>query len=90
MKKNSKKATVIAPVVEKAPVVKEEDKGFLALHSIRKIALEHNVEQSLSELHMVRGIQLAEGNSPCFASKECENSECLWQKNCQKMLKTLR
>lgn len=32
----------------------------------------------------IHSIQSQEGNSPCYATKHCDNMNCLWFKDCQK------
>lgn len=32
----------------------------------------------------IHSIQSQEGNSPCYATRHCDNINCLWFKDCQK------
>ena len=58
----------------------------MKLDEIKEIAKQHKIKagkQKKSEL--VRAIQLAEGNIPCFDTgqvEECTQEACLWKSDC--------
>jgi len=58
----------------------------MKLEEIKEIAKQHDIKVSkLKKAELVRTIQLAEGNSPCFESdqaSECGQEECLWRVDC--------
>lgn len=44
-------------------------------------------KKDLKKVEMIRAIQIAEGNIPCFATNRvnvCGESNCLWLKDCLK------
>ncbi len=55
---------------------------------IRSIASERGISSGkLRKTELVRTIQTAECNEPCFATehvKECGQMECLWRTDCEK------
>jgi hypothetical protein len=54
------------------------------IQEIRQIAKSWGVDArgSRSKQDIIRDIQITEGYSPCFGTKEtCEN-DCLWKKDC--------
>ena len=56
----------------------------MKIQEIREIAKVWNVNTKIgrSKLDIIRNIQLSEGNTPCFRTKNtCEN-DCLWKKDC--------
>jgi len=83
MKTKSAKGSTIAYAM---PLEKAEPE-LLSIEHIRRIAGDFGIEQSLSELRMIRSIQMMEGNEPCFGSKECSATVCLWHGNCQRSFK---
>ena len=56
------------------------------LNEIKEIAKVHNIKTGKArKQELVRAIQLAEGNEPCFASgyaAQCGQENCLWRKDC--------
>jgi len=56
------------------------------LYEIKEIAKEHNIKPGKAKKsELVRSIQQAEGNKPCFASgtaAHCGQEGCLWRKDC--------
>lgn len=56
----------------------------MKIQEIRKIAKTWGVDAmaSRTKQDIIRDIQIAEGYSPCFRTKDtCEN-ECVWKKDC--------
>ncbi len=53
---------------------------------IKAIAKERGVKPgSMKKAELVRSIQQAEGNNPCFATQQaggCGQVECLWRDDC--------
>lgn len=50
---------------------------------IRKKARSLGVEQSGLKQDVIRRIQSAEGNQPCFGTRtECDQERCCWRKDC--------
>jgi hypothetical protein len=66
---------------------KTMDKGGIAImkiQEIREIAIAWGVDASIgrSRKDVIRDVQVKEGNSPCFKTKEtCEN-DCIWKADC--------
>ena len=59
----------------------------MKLNELRKIAAYWKVDAGTNrpKQDIIREIQVKEGNSPCFGTKEtCEN-ECLWKADCLKI-----
>jgi hypothetical protein len=58
----------------------------MKINEIKKIASQHNINPSKAKKSdLVRAIQEAEGNLPCFAtnmSAECGQDNCLWREDC--------
>ena len=59
----------------------------MKINEIKKIANRHNIDQGKSKKKsdLVRAIQEAEGNLPCFEnnkSAECGQDNCLWRADC--------
>lgn len=58
----------------------------MKMDEIKVIARQHQIKVGkATKSDLVRLIQLAEGNSPCFdsnSSKECGQNSCLWRKDC--------
>lgn len=56
------------------------------IDSIKEIAKKHNIKPGKAKKSdLVRMIQQAEGNSPCFDtgySGECGQVACLWREDC--------
>ncbi len=56
----------------------------MKIQEIRKIAKNWGIQAKVgrSKKDLIRDIQVMEGNSPCFHTKEtCEN-DCLWKDDC--------
>ncbi len=53
---------------------------------IKAIAKDRGVKPgSMKKAELVRAIQQAEGNNPCFATEQvesCGQPECLWREDC--------
>jgi len=57
----------------------------MKIQEVRAIASTWGVDARVgrSKLDIVRDIQMSEGYSPCFGTKDtCEEKECLWRKDC--------
>lgn len=58
----------------------------MKLEEVKEIAKQHNIKAGkLKKAELVRAIQLAEQNDPCFETgkaSECEQEECLWRTDC--------
>ena len=58
----------------------------MKLEEIKEIARQHDIKVGkLKKAELVRAIQSAEGNDPCFATgqaSECGQAECLWRADC--------
>jgi hypothetical protein len=58
----------------------------MKINEIKKIASQHNIDLGKAKKSdLVRAIQVAEGNLPCFESKksaECGQDNCLWREDC--------
>lgn len=56
----------------------------MKIQEVRQIAKSWGIDARVgrSKQDMIRDIQIKEGYSPCFGTKEtCEN-DCLWKKDC--------
>ena len=57
----------------------------MKLQEIRKIAEAWGVDSRMgrTKQDIIRDIQIAEGYSPCFRTKDtCNDADCLWKKDC--------
>jgi MFS superfamily sulfate permease-like transporter len=58
----------------------------MKIDEIKQIAQQHHIKLGrMTKSDLVRAIQVAEGNTPCFGSKnssECGQSDCLWRADC--------
>lgn len=58
----------------------------MKLDAIKAIAKQHEIKTAkATKSDLVRLIQQAEGNVPCFSSKSsmvCGQSDCLWREDC--------
>ena len=58
----------------------------MKINAIKEIAKQHNLKPGrANKVELVRAIQQAEGNLPCFASNsanECGQFNCLWREDC--------
>lgn len=58
----------------------------MKINEIKKIASRHNINVSKAKKsELIRAIQVAEGNQPCFESNkaaECDQHNCLWREDC--------
>jgi len=56
------------------------------IDAIKEIAKQHQIKTGRSKKsELVRAIQQAEGNSPCFdsnSSVQCGQHACLWREDC--------
>jgi len=59
----------------------------MKLDQIKEIARQHGIKVGkMKKAELVRAIQLAEQNNPCFEtgkSAECGQEICLWREDCQ-------
>ena len=65
-------------------VIKSKEDSAMKMQEIRKIAVYWGVDAKIGRFKkdIIRDIQVKEGNSPCFGTKEtCEN-DCLWKADC--------
>jgi len=65
-------------------VIESEEDSSMKMQEIRKIAVYWGVDTKIGRFKkdIIRDIQVKEGNSPCFGTKEtCEN-DCLWKADC--------
>jgi len=58
----------------------------MKIHDIQKIAKKKGVNAGkMNQTDLIRAIQKAEGNNPCFATtavKTCGQMNCLWRVDC--------
>jgi len=58
----------------------------MKINEIKEIAKQHNLKSGRANKgEIIRAIQQAEGNSPCFGSNsvnECGQFNCLWREDC--------
>ncbi len=56
----------------------------MKIQEIRGIAKTWNVNVKVgrSKMDMIRDIQVAEGYSPCFRTKDACIEDCLWKEDC--------
>jgi len=58
----------------------------MKMQQIREIAKPLGIKTArMSKINLVRAIQQAEGNFPCFATAvagECDQTECVWREDC--------
>lgn len=58
----------------------------MKLDEIREIARQHNIKTGKAKKpELVRSIQQAEGNEPCFDSgktAQCGQDNCMWREDC--------
>jgi len=58
----------------------------MKLEKIKEIARQHDIKVGkLKKAELVRAIQSAEGNNPCFETGQasvCGQAECLWRTDC--------
>jgi hypothetical protein len=57
------------------------------MQEIREIARQRGLSRTgrVTRLQLIRNIQSAEGNFPCFATAlqaQCDQAGCLWQQDC--------
>ena len=61
----------------------------MKINDVRKRAKELNINTyGMKKPDMIRSIQRAEGNIPCFGTPrvpECNEPECLWRPDCEGM-----
>nr|UWD63228.1 MAG: HeH/LEM domain protein [Bacteriophage sp.] len=59
------------------------------IKEIQSIAKDRAVElpKKIKKADMIHILQEQEGNSPCYATKKCNDDVCLWYKDCQKAIK---
>ena len=56
----------------------------MKMQEIRKIAVYWGVDTKIGRFKkdIIRDIQVKEGNSPCFGTKEICGNDCLWKADC--------
>ena len=58
----------------------------MKVDEVKAIARQHNIKTGkITKKELVRAIQVAEGNSPCFDTKTsqiCGQDSCLWRGHC--------
>ena len=55
----------------------------MKIGEVRQKAKEMGVKTSGKKQEIIRNIQTAEGNEPCFATKsECDQIKCCWREDC--------
>ncbi|MGO9137719.1 MAG: hypothetical protein ACLP9S_03825 [Syntrophales bacterium] len=56
----------------------------MKIQEVRGLAKAWNVDTRVgrSKLDIVRDIQVAEGYSPCFRTKDACSEDCLWKDDC--------
>ncbi len=58
----------------------------MKIREIRKIAEKMSIKPgNMSKEELVRTIQTAEGNFPCYATSrahQCDRADCLWREDC--------
>lgn len=58
----------------------------MKIDEIKQIAKQHHIKLGkMTKSDLVRAIQVAEGNTPCFGSKNssvCGQNNCLWREDC--------
>jgi hypothetical protein len=58
----------------------------MKLDEIKEIAKQHNLKTGkITKSELIRAIQLAEGNLPCFEDSQtahCRQVHCLWRADC--------
>jgi hypothetical protein len=56
----------------------------MKIQEIREIARQWNVNAGIgrSKQDIIRDIQIREGFSPCFRTKEACDNDCLWKGDC--------
>ena len=57
----------------------------MKLQQIKEIAKTWGVDTKAgrTKQDIIRDIQIGEGNSPCFHTKDtCDENDCLWMKDC--------
>ncbi len=62
----------------------------MKMEEIRRIAKAMGLKAgNLNKLELVRAIQRAEGNFPCYATRghECDQINCLWREDCMKAIR---
>jgi hypothetical protein len=59
----------------------------MKLDQIKEIAKQHGIKVGrMKKAELVKAIQLAEQNDPCFAtgkSAVCGQNDCLWREDCE-------
>jgi hypothetical protein len=69
-------------------------KGEMAnmkMQDIRKIAVTWGVDIRIgrSKKDIIRDIQIREGYSPCYATKEVCEQDCLWKDDCLRLSRSM-
>jgi hypothetical protein len=59
----------------------------MKMQDIREIARQWNINVRIgrSKQEVIREIQIREGFSPCFRTKEACDNDCLWKSDCLNM-----
>jgi hypothetical protein len=77
-------AGITNDVVVSCGVIKSKEDLSMKMQEIRKIAVYWGVDTKIGRFKkdIIKDIQIKEGNSPCFGTKEtCEN-HCMWKADC--------
>ena len=64
----------------------------MKMKNIKEIAKKMNVSsEGMDKAELIKAIQKAEGNIPCFAAggHECDQINCLWREDCMSALSSL-
>lgn len=59
----------------------------MKMQELREIARKWDVNSRIgrTEEAIIRDIQIREGNTPCYGTKDnCEENDCLWREDCLK------
>ena len=68
----------------KQRAIKSKENWSMKMQEIRQIAVYWGVDTKIgrSKKDIIRDIQVKEGNTPCFGTKEACENECLWKVDC--------
>lgn len=64
----------------------------MKMKNIKEIAKQMNINfENMDKAELIRAIQNAEGNIPCYATRghECDQINCLWREDCVTALSNL-
>jgi hypothetical protein len=65
-------------------VIESKEVMQMKMQEVRKVAMFWGVDAKIGRFkeEIIRDIQLKEGNSPCFGTKETCDNDCLWKADC--------